>query len=426
MRAALLMLLSQAATARPLTVEDALAEVLRTHPQLVAARARLEFGKESARSILARVLPSIHLSEEYQHWDSQFRVSFQIPLAPMPASFLAREQDTNSFTAAVDQPLLGLGKITEEYLAHSQDREVARHGLRTVEEELSAALRVSFLRHFQARAARDVALASAGQLDEQVTVTEAKVKAGVLTTADLLRVGVAAANARQQALVAGARAEVARAQILAAVGLSPDAPVELVEPPLPSLPPAASFEDAVRARPEVAAARAAASSADHRRRASLWAMAPDLDAEGAYLRIDGQVFAPHDSAFVGIRASWAIWEWGASFFVMRAAAAAAQAAHADLESRKRQVEVEVASRRAELGAAASAVQLADTTIASAEEAYRVMAAQVRAGAATTTDLLDAQAALTQARLNRSGARYEEAIARVNLEHAQGTDHKDAK
>ena len=46
-------------------------------------------------------------------------------------------------------------------------------------------------------------------------------------------------------------------------------------------------------------------------------------------------------------------------------------------------------------------------------------AQVRAGAATTTDLLDAQAALTQARLNRARARYEEAIARVTLQRAIG-------
>jgi outer membrane protein TolC len=65
------------------------------------------------------------------------------------------------------------------------------------------------------------------------------------------------------------------------------------------------------------------------------------------------------------------------------------------------------------------VGLARETIASAEEAYRVTDAQVRAGAATTTDLLDSQAALTQARLNLERARYEEAMARVSLTRAMG-------
>jgi outer membrane protein TolC len=49
-----------------------------------------------------------------------------------------------------------------------------------------------------------------------------------------------------------------------------------------------------------------------------------------------------------------------------------------------------------------------------------MDALVRAGTATTTDLLDAQAALTQARLNLARARYEEAIARIALARAVGT------
>ena len=44
-------------------------------------------------------------------------------------------------------------------------------------------------------------------------------------------------------------------------------------------------------------------------------------------------------------------------------------------------------------------------------------AQVAAGAATTTDLLDAQSALTTARLNLARAQYERAVARVQLDRA---------
>ena len=46
-------------------------------------------------------------------------------------------------------------------------------------------------------------------------------------------------------------------------------------------------------------------------------------------------------------------------------------------------------------------------------------ALVKAGSATTTDLLDSQSALTQAKLNLVRARYEQAIARVSVKRAIG-------
>ena len=74
---------------------------------------------------------------------------------------------------------------------------------------------------------------------------------------------------------------------------------------------------------------------------------------------------------------------------------------------------------AQLDAAASANSVAQQAITSAQEAYRVTDAQVQAGTATTTDLLEAQSALTQARLNSLRAQYQLAIARVNLRRAMG-------
>ena len=65
------------------------------------------------------------------------------------------------------------------------------------------------------------------------------------------------------------------------------------------------------------------------------------------------------------------------------------------------------------------MQLAQQSIKSAEEAYRVTQALVKAGSATTTDLLDSQAALTQSRLSLTRAQYQQAIAHVQLMHTLG-------
>jgi outer membrane protein TolC len=63
--------------------------------------------------------------------------------------------------------------------------------------------------------------------------------------------------------------------------------------------------------------------------------------------------------------------------------------------------------------------LAKQTILSAEEAYRVTAALVRAGSGTTTDLLSAEAALNESRIRLESDRYALASARIRLERAMG-------
>lgn len=411
-----------------LTVEDVVKRALADNPRLQAARAEGRAGHESANSAIGRMLPSIHLSEEYQHYNGPFNVMFSIPGSTMAfPPILARKQDTNTFSASADQPLLGLAKLSESYLARKSGAQAGDAKVKSAEADMRAAIESDYLRLFEARALEEIAGASEKLLNEQVTIAQVKLKAGVFTTADVLRVQVAAANARQQGIVAHAQAIAARAEIFGAIGLPPDdTTIELVEPttllaaaqtPAPSFAPAQA--EAFTQRPELLEARRSADAAHHQERALLFALLPDIDAEGAYLRSDGQVFLPNDSAFVGVRAGWAIWEWGASWFAREAAKEQAEAARFGVEAERRQIGVEVQSRLEQSQAAASAVDVANKTIASAEEAWRVTDAQVRAGAATTTDLLNAESALTQARLNLARARYEQAIAYVAVERTLG-------
>lgn len=76
--------------------------------------------------------------------------------------------------------------------------------------------------------------------------------------------------------------------------------------------------------------------------------------------------------------------------------------------------VEVSERLDQLEAATAAIDVAGTAIASADESYRVTNALVQAGSGTTTDLLAAPSALTQAKLNLVRATYQQAQARVQL------------
>jgi outer membrane protein len=426
--------LAQAAP-HALTIDDAVALALRTSPQLASARARAEAGDISAASAGRRMLPSIHVSDEAQLWNAPFAIAFPSSGSSMsttpPMAFVARNQKTNTFTASFDQPLLGLFRANEERETLAEGSAGDRAQIAASEADLRANVETQFLRVFEAQALEQIASSSVHELGDQVTVAKARLASGVITQADLLRIEVAVANAEQQALEAHSQGVTARAQLFAAIGLSPAdaAELTLVAPEArlaavrargsaPSL--AALMPQARNHRPELARQGHLILAADRQVGSRTYALLPDIDLEGAYIRTDGQLFAPPNSAYLGIKASWAIWEWGASDLQRKAAKVQADAARRDQETLARQIEAELSASLAQGDAARGAVGSAEKAVASAEEAYRVTDAALKAGTATTTDLLESQSALSQARLNLTRAQYELVLSDVALARASGS------
>lgn len=410
------------AAARPahaerLTIEQVARLVVTSGPELGAARERAQAAVEDKKGSRGRLLPTIRVSDEYQHWDSPFSFSTGGP------ALTVREQDINTFSVGATQPLVGLFSRVEDFRGKSVTADAAVQGLRASESSAREAVELEFLRYFEAKTRGEVARASEQELAQQVTETEARVNAGTLTKADLLRVRVAESTARQQGIVADADATVSRATLLAAIGRAPDDPsVELVAPTA-----LLSLGDMAAPAPEVVEGRRAeiqqaklrAEAADHDASARKYALLPEVNLEAGYAHVNGQIFMPTDSAFVGIKADWAIWEWGTTYAAKEAAAAEARARTLEVDAAKRRVRAEVTGRKAELSASASAVALAQETVVSAEEAFRVTTALVRVGSGTTTDLLNAESALTQARLSLERSRYAQAVSRIRLERAAG-------
>lgn len=409
-----------------LSVEDAVKRALSASPQVLAARERTEAAADSARSVRGQLLPSLAVSDELQHYSGAYNASVAFPGAPMPVGFPIRAQNTNSFVVAGKQPVVGLLHLSQEWSAASANAEAAGSQLENFERATRETVETGFLRLFEARAAREVAHVSQAQLGEQLTVASARVEAGAMTTADVLRVRVARANIQQQELQAGVQESASRIALLTLLALPLDAELEFAEPESlereaeqapPELKEATStaLEQRADLRQQVHLLEGAAATA----RARLFSLLPEIDLTAAYIRVDGQALAQQDSAYVGVRASWPVWVWGAHWYAHRAAAHQAEAARLSSDDAARQVRGEVTGRLDQLRAASAAVEVANTALSSAEEAYRVTAELVKAGSGTTTDLLDAQSALTQARLNLVRSKYQRALAWVQLRRAMG-------
>src|SRR5262249_22785810 len=153
----------------------------------------------------------------------------------------------------------------------------AAEQVKAAEATVRETVETQFLRLYEARATAQIARSSQTQLNEQLMVAKSKLQAGVLTTADVLRVQVAVANAQQQEIQAQAQEQVARAALLTAIGAAPtDTSVDFEEPKalenVPSEAPAldTAFTQAQQRRPELASSRLDLSAAEHRSDARLY------------------------------------------------------------------------------------------------------------------------------------------------------------
>jgi outer membrane protein len=408
-----------------LTIDDAVNEAMRVNDQLRAVRFRAEGAEDTARSARGRLLPALSASDTWQHWDGPFVISLAPPGTPS-AGVVARNVNTNVFTVAANQPILGLLHRERDLKAASASAAASRADQADAQSQIAEQVRTTYLRLFGARAGVSIAQASIEQLQKQVQDAQARYNAGTITKADLLRFQTAVANAQQQLITQQTLARTSRQLLLTFLARNPEDPtVEFVEPldleKQAAVRPPSSTDDlinqALQNRPEVARAQKDAEAARAGGQARMWELLPEVDVQAAYSNVRGQIFQPENSSFIGVVSSWPFFTWGTKWYAAQSAQRQADASAALLENTRKQVAYDVSSKAAQLDAQFVAVQVAETAIASAEEAYRVTSAQVSAGTATTTDLLDAQSALTTARANLARAQYDRAIARVALDRA---------
>ncbi len=417
--------LADAQSVTQLTVEQAVQEAFRVNDQLRAAQLRADSADDTSRSARGNLLPALSGTEQWQHFNAPFTVN----VSGQPGQNIpVRNLNTNALIVSANQPLLGLVHLGFTVASANHSADASRSDAQAVAASLGEQVRTTYLRLFEALAQQSIAQASLDELDQQVHDAEARYRAGTITNADLLRFKTAAANAQQQFIQAKTDALVDRQALLTYLARNPEDPsIQFIEPedlerlagePVPQSVDAL-INQSLGQRPEVARALSQAEAARDNDKSLYAALLPELSFQAAYQWTKGQIFFPENQTYVGFLVSWPFWTWGATYYAAKSAERQADAAEALSQDARRQAAYEVSTKYAQLQAQFVAVQVAETAIASAEEAYRVTSAQVRAGIGTTTDLLDAQSALTTARLNLARARYERAVARVALDRATG-------
>lgn len=415
-----------AAEPREITLEEAIRLATDGNVQIAIAKEDVAAAEARVRSSKAMRLPTLGIGGTVLVWNEAIEAQFPTGDPAMPvATLVIREQVTATGEVNVAQPLSALiviGKLVDLEQAGAR---ASRADLDSKKLDVAFQAAEVYLQVLQLKALQQVAEASVGQLDANLARAQALKDAGILFDVDLLRLQAQRDAVIQQGLEAEVGAETARRGLALLLGLPDGTDLELAPIDVATIPQLPWSEDdavalALKQRPDARVADARAEQAARGVDVARAEYFPNVLAIGNYTRNEGQgEFAIKDSAFVGVSLQWNLWDWGKRKADVQAARAQARQARIASDFVDDQVALDVRSKWLAAATQQKMLAVAESGLRAAEEAHRLQNVRFEQGAATTTDVIDAETEVARARTQATIARYQYLTAWMALVRAVG-------
>lgn len=336
-----------------------------------------------------------------------------------------REQVTASASVTLAQPLTPLLQIHNGYKATRSMAEATRLDKQSKQAEVAFKISQTYLQLMQAQRFTEVAQTGVKQVEAHLRQAEHFHTAGLIGKQAVLKARLELARAKERVIKARYGASLAGSALAMMMGLSVNeviVPTEKVADPPPPMSQSlqAVSSSAVKNRSELASLRKKQTAAKAGKNSAMWDMIPSVNAVASYQYTYGQgTFMPENAFFVGAMLKWDVWDWGHKYYKMKAASMKAR--QAELGQRLLRDGVQIQAKKAflDLKQSDEALAVARVAIKEAEENFRIETQRFEANANTSTDVLDAQLALTRSQLSYTTSLYGHYIAYRALLRAMG-------
>lgn len=408
------------ASPQKLTFQGAIELSLGQNPEIALAKEAVAGADAHVSGQKAHRWVALNVNSVVNRWREPYAVAFGTL-----GSFTLHEALTTSTTVALSQPLTGLAYLSELVDSSEHDANAVRKDFDRTRLDTAYHTADAYIRVLEARATAIVAHQSVDDIQAGLDRANQLRAADTYTDIDVLRFKSAKAAADQIALRADTATQTTLAALTIQLGLPDGAPIDVTDD-LPPAPPALAMtlqqaqDRGMTARPELAAAREKIAAANNQRVAARERYVPDIRGVAAWIHNTGvQPFSPEDEEYVGLTASWNVWNWGATHDAVLEAERAQNRATITANATGDQVKLEVRRHWLEAKTQFDSLAVAQQQQQTAEEAYRLQKVKFDNAAATTTDVLDAETDVARARLALATARYDYYLALVSLARSVG-------
>jgi outer membrane protein len=414
------------AVAKVLTLAQALATA-QAQPQVRQAAANTLAAEARTDEARALLLPALVGTAIYQRKTGNF--------APQPGAVpslinmnrMGSNFDTSNFFnfgLALSTLVYDFGFTWNRWKAAGAVAESQAATERAVKLTVDAQVRTAFFGARAQKALVEVAKETLVNQDRHLAQIEGFVRIGTRPEIDLAQARTDRANAQVSLITTDNGYLVAKAQLNQAMGVEASTDYDVADDTLGPLPDEDApteqlVEEAVRARPEMAAFDRQIRAQQLTLRAVKGGYFPSLNAGMALTDAGTELDALAWNWSFTLSVNWAIFSGLQTWSTVKEAKATLDSLEAQRDQERLSVRLEVEQARLTLRAAKAAVGAAEEALVNARERLRLAEGRYEAGVGSVIELGDAQVALTNAAAQRVQADYSVATARAQMMKALG-------
>ncbi len=411
---------------RTLTIEESIAIGLENSKQLHSSQMKLQYADAKAGEAAAGLYPSLKAQASYQKLSDV--PAFTIPLPGFAVNFPVI-LNNYSTRATLQQPLftgwkLQSGANSAEYTAEASKKDVEND-----KAELVFNIKSAYWNLYRAKDFKRVSDDNVKQISSHLDDIQSMFKQGMATTNDVLKVKVQFSNAKLLQSEAANNVEIAMISFNSTLGISLSTQVGIgskLTPTSKEFPDVQKLlESAFSDRPDLQGLDWRLKAAESGVTGAKAGWSPQIFLTGNYYysrpnqRIFPAVDAFKDSWDVGVTLQFDIWNNLTTVYQTTAAQAQYEQTKDAIGILKDGVTLEVTQSFLSFRQAKENIQLSELTVEQADENLRVTQQKFKAGLTTNSEMIDAEVAQLQAKLQLTQALVEYELAQAKLEKAVG-------
>jgi len=407
----------------PLTLEKSLEIGLKSSKEIQISESAVTSAEAKLTEVSSNLYPQLSVGFNYNHL-SDVPVEFSSPmLAPSGDPI-----DALYANATLEQPLFTGLKLLSLRKAAEYGKEAAVVQNSQTMNQKALAIHSSFWNLYKSERLVEMLRENIKGLEKHLKDTEEFMKNGLATRNDYLKLKVKVSETRTKLIEAENGLEVARAVYNKNLGFSLDQPTEIkvdgLEEVSVSYDYSAILEEALTKRNELVSSKYQSMAAEEKITAAKSTWFPQIAAFGSfnYLKIDGTNLMSNNWNnywMVGLNVKWNIWDWWKTSSMAQQAKQQYNQIELSTQLLKENIEVEVYKNYLRMQSEASKVEVSKLRVESAEENYRIINDKYETQMATSTELIDADSELLDAKTKLITSYINYKIAKVYLEQSIG-------
>lgn len=428
-----------ASATRLFTLDEAIAEAFQKQPRLRAQLETIEQAKQGENIAFAPFLPLISAGYSVGSYAVQVggigvpvpgggNFNFLPPGGTIPIGF----NFNTGFELAefrVQWLVTDFGKRLGRFRQAGINTDIVQLQTSRAFQTVAHEVAIAYYQVLRSEALEKVATESVRRCQEEVALAEKLAQQQALERENVLRAQVQLATAQKLQDNAQATSQIAKASLNLAVGLKVSDPVRV--DPVVDLPTfndslAGCLERALAGRREFSVARRTIDSAREGKGIARADFAPKILADGFYLdyhqnKPGGYVDIPIGS----IKLEWGLFEGGRRVAELRIADSKIRGAIAQAEAISDGISFQVNEAYRLLVSARRAIERSKAPVEQTRETYRIVKSRARVGDATTTEIIEAETAMTRAEVEYQTALFDFLTGLAKLEYAMGSTTESA-